>query len=1176
MRVTWLCVAALCGVLSTRADAPPPSELRVTSAVLGDDGVGAALRELAAAALAARGVRARAVPPPEECLAPASRICHIAVNRLLTKGNLTAAILPTPAAEAPLDAMDGYGLAGLGDAAPPARRVCHAGGPAAPRGARSLLDLVDEDVAALYELTPMEIASVFANTSKWDGLSYPNGTEALKVCTTGRCATLLTSTTTEAKELAILAHAYSLRVRVVPLGIHLSAVKLHRPFIACDALNVPPGRPLGPPPCTNSKDIACIFEPYRVLKRVNRRAPELTLSALRVLTRLKLDEHQLAVLGKEARARGAVAAANEFLSKNPLAVGASEVRVLVMLPDKTPRELQLEPRALAAAAALAELDEQSSSHATRFKVETFDDECSGSTAYKHLSDALGTGEYGALSAVAGPACGAAFADVAKQTKSHVLPVLAYTPQAAEGPYVLRAAGDARDEAAALGALLSAQSWRRIAALTEPSTRALLDSASLRADVVVHTELPDADVVGDDVVGNNAAYVTETLDDKTKLEPDYELISQWATRAAAAGARILLVWPEDARALRGALCAAREAKLTPQAGAVFLLPPLAPSALIRADTDKHPCSTEQLQEMADGHISLRPAWQMDWMPPADWAERWRTQCRFQPVVGPCSTPTPNAALLYDVLRLWAAALSRLLTRKPSALDDLHQEEIIKSLIADVESPEHNYTGLTGQFAWGNGARTMPLRLLQWDNGTQAYSAVGDWASTLKLTPNAIRWRTLDGLPPNDGVEPCALQPLADALHADCRVALGTLLALLLAGLAAALGGAGWLLKRRLETRYRARLAALGLSTLAPKLDALDRWELPRERVVINRKLGVGAFGTVYGGHALLTERRAWTAVAVKTLKPGAGMAEKLDFLAEAEAMKRLEHPNVVKLLGVVTHSEPVCTVMEFMLYGDLKGYLLARRHLVDEGGETADEVSPTRLTAMALDAARALSYLAQLRFVHRDVAARNCLVSARRQLKLADFGMARPVCESDYYRFSRKGLLPVRWMAPESLSRGVFSPASDVWALGVLLYEIVTFGALPYQGLGNSQVLARVTRGRSLRPPPGLQPNLEGLMKSCWQQEPAARPSAAAVAAFLADSPRLLTPCLVAFDVLPLDPPRPSEHSEHEQDLQERWVSWAAPPSAATDTTYLSADADADTEPESPGVDVPVETQRFLP
>ena len=101
-------------------------------------------------------------------------------------------------------------------------------------------------------------------------------------------------------------------------------------------------------------------------------------------------------------------------------------------------------------------------------------------------------------------------------------------------------------------------------------------------------------------------------------------------------------------------------------------------------------------------------------------------------------------------------------------------------------------------------------------------------------------------------------------------------------------------------------------------------------------------------------------------------------------------------------------------------------------EELDEVSNKRLTSMAYDIAKGLEYLAEQKYVHRDIACRNCLVNAQRTVKLADFGMARQAQDSAYYRFSRKGMLPVRWMAPESLADGLFTPSSGIWSYGLTL------------------------------------------------------------------------------------------------------------------------------------------------
>ncbi|XP_027132575.1 insulin-like growth factor 1 receptor [Larimichthys crocea] len=120
--------------------------------------------------------------------------------------------------------------------------------------------------------------------------------------------------------------------------------------------------------------------------------------------------------------------------------------------------------------------------------------------------------------------------------------------------------------------------------------------------------------------------------------------------------------------------------------------------------------------------------------------------------------------------------------------------------------------------------------------------------------------------------------------------------------------------------------------------------------------------------------------------------------------------------------------------------------------------------MAGEIADGMSYLNANKFVHRDLAARNCMVAEDFTVKIGDFGMTRDIYETDYYRKGGKGLLPVRWMSPESLKDGVFTTMSDVWSFGVVLWEIATLAEQPYQGMSNEQVLRFVMEGGLLDKP----------------------------------------------------------------------------------------------------------------
>lgn len=344
------------------------------------------------------------------------------------------------------------------------------------------------------------------------------------------------------------------------------------------------------------------------------------------------------------------------------------------------------------------------------------------------------------------------------------------------------------------------------------------------------------------------------------------------------------------------------------------------------------------------------------------------------------------------------------------------EKLASLISDMD-----FEGVSGriQFVKG-GSRLTDINVLQWQKNE--FVQVGTYRpkisnrtfidGELKLT-SKLSWA--NGEQPGDGRESCALKSIADLFGADCQtiqMILVVFSCIFVVLLCSALSFLFW--KRRYDKKLKISEEFLGNFVNIVNGSELTKWEIPRENVVMNRILGEGAFGTVYGGDAKIDDNDGWTAVAVKTLKAGSNAENRLDFLAESETMKRFDHKNIVKLLAVCLQSEPLYAIMEYMLYGDLKTYLLARRHLVNDKLADDSDVSPKRLTLMALDVARGLSYLNSMNFVHRDIACRNCMINTQRIVKIGDFGMARPTFESDYYRFARRGMLPVRWMAPESL------------------------------------------------------------------------------------------------------------------------------------------------------------------
>ncbi|XP_049556311.1 focal adhesion kinase 1 isoform X20 [Orcinus orca] len=259
-----------------------------------------------------------------------------------------------------------------------------------------------------------------------------------------------------------------------------------------------------------------------------------------------------------------------------------------------------------------------------------------------------------------------------------------------------------------------------------------------------------------------------------------------------------------------------------------------------------------------------------------------------------------------------------------------------------------------------------------------------------------------------------------------------------------------------------------------IDEARDYEIQRERIELGRCIGEGQFGDVHQGAYTSPENPA-LAVAIKTCKNCTSDSVREKFLQEALTMRQFDHPHIVKLIGVITEN-PVWIIMELCTLGELRSFLQVRKYSLDLAS----------LILYAYQLSTALAYLESKRFVHRDIAARNVLVSSNDCVKLGDFGLSRYMEDSTYYKAS-KGKLPIKWMAPESINFRRFTSASDVWMFGVCMWEILMHGVKPFQGVKNNDVIGRIENGERLPMPPNCPPTLYSLMTKCWAYDPSRRP-----------------------------------------------------------------------------------------
>ncbi|XP_071383813.1 receptor tyrosine-protein kinase erbB-2, partial [Centroberyx affinis] len=244
----------------------------------------------------------------------------------------------------------------------------------------------------------------------------------------------------------------------------------------------------------------------------------------------------------------------------------------------------------------------------------------------------------------------------------------------------------------------------------------------------------------------------------------------------------------------------------------------------------------------------------------------------------------------------------------------------------------------------------------------------------------------------------------------------------------------------------------------------------------RVLGAGAFGTVYKGVWAPDGENVKIPVAIKVLRENTSPKANKEILDEAYVMAGVASPYVCRLLGICLTST-VQLVTQLMPYGCLLDYVR----------ENKDRIGSQFLLNWCVQIAKGMSYLEEVRLVHRDLAARNVLVKNPNHVKITDFGLARllDIDETEYH--ADGGKVPIKWMALESILHRKFTHQSDVWSYGVTVWELMTFGAKPYDMIPAREIPDVLEGGERLPQPLICTIDVYMIMVKCWMIDPDSRP-----------------------------------------------------------------------------------------
>ncbi|KAM5156966.1 epidermal growth factor receptor [Mantella aurantiaca] len=242
------------------------------------------------------------------------------------------------------------------------------------------------------------------------------------------------------------------------------------------------------------------------------------------------------------------------------------------------------------------------------------------------------------------------------------------------------------------------------------------------------------------------------------------------------------------------------------------------------------------------------------------------------------------------------------------------------------------------------------------------------------------------------------------------------------------------------------------------------------------LGSGAFGTVYQGLWIPEGESIKIPVAIKELREATSPKANKEILDEAYVMASVENPHVCRLLGICLTST-VQLITQLMPFGCLLDYV--REH--------KDNIGSRHLLNWCVQIAKGMNYLEERRLVHRDLAARNVLVKNPQHVKITDFGLAKLLGAEEKEYHAEGGKVPIKWMALESILHRIYTHQSDVWSYGVTVWELMTFGSKPYDGIPASEISTILEKGERLPQPPICTIDVYMIMVKCWMIDAESRP-----------------------------------------------------------------------------------------